>query len=55
MTATYCPACYEPVPVAPHAREGRCAECRPRRQHSIPRREPRDFHLFARLHNRGTA
>ncbi len=52
---THCPDCYRPVAARRGAREGRCPDCRPRRQHSTPRREPRDFHLFARLHNRGAA
>ncbi len=39
MTAVHCPSCYEPVEVAPHAREGRHEWCRPQpiRRHSAPR------------------
>jgi hypothetical protein len=33
-----CPDCYELVAVPPSAREGRCADCRPVRRHSEPRR-----------------
>lgn len=34
---TFCPTCLEPVDVKAGAREGRCADCRPQRQHSRPR------------------
>jgi hypothetical protein len=51
MSTVCCPECWQPVNVPPQAREGRCAACRPIRQHSIPRRRE-DFHLFARRHNR---
>ncbi len=52
-----CPSCYEPVDVAPHAREGRCADCRPIRRHSPPRRNPRDevegqFRKYVAQHTR---
>lgn len=38
MTTVCCPDCGQPVNVPAHAREGRCDECRPRRQDSKPRR-----------------
>ena len=57
MTTTHCPSCYEPASVSPHAREGRCADCRPRRQHSTSRRNPRDeiegnFRKYVAQHRR---
>jgi hypothetical protein len=39
MSTVCCPDCFEPVAVPPHAREGGCEWCRPkRRRHSRPRR-----------------
>jgi hypothetical protein len=54
---THCPECHEPVDVAPHAREGRCAWCRPIRQHSRPshldwRDHATKFHKFVADHQR---
>lgn len=37
MSAAYCPDCLRPVDVPPGARDGRCAACRPVREHSRPR------------------
>jgi hypothetical protein len=34
-----CPDCFQPVQVRVSSKEGRCAECRPQRQHSV-KREP---------------
>jgi hypothetical protein len=52
-----CPECYEPVAVAPNAREGRCADCRPVRQHSHQFANSRDeintrYAQFLRNHQR---
>jgi hypothetical protein len=42
MTITVCPDCAAPVSVPVHAREGRCAVCRPiRRRTRRPPAEPR--------------
>lgn len=38
---TCCPDCSTPVPAKPGAREGRCINCRPSRQHSKPRSDTR--------------
>jgi hypothetical protein len=53
MTAVCCPDCYSAVDVPPHAREGRCGWCRPRRTraHSEPRTRP-DLQRFIGEHNR---
>lgn len=58
MTRTCCPDCYTPVDVPRHAREGRCAWCRPRpkRAHSEPRIAPGEqLQKFIKYHNRKAA
>jgi hypothetical protein len=55
MTATYCPSCYEPLTVPPHAREGRCPRCRPRREHLQLRKTGRtNFEAFVAAHRGAT-
>ncbi len=48
-----CPVCYGPVRVALHVKEGRCRGCRPKREHSAPRRtEQSNFAEFVARHQR---
>lgn len=48
--AVCCPSCYGPVRVRLWEREGRCRGCRPKRQHSQPRKEV-DLKTFIKAHN----